>query len=71
MRGEHAKQIPGKLFKFALLVYLMRLMRQERFVNQRPERITGLGDRFVNVARPDGNCVLFGFGLKVHGAADE
>ena len=66
MRGEHAEQFPGKLFKFAFLVYFMRLMRQERLVNQRCERSPGLGDRFVNVIGPDGDSVLFGFGLKIH-----
>jgi hypothetical protein len=71
VRGKHAKQVPGKLLKLAFLVYVMRLMRQERFVNQRPERRPGLGDRFVNVTRPDGNGVLFGVGLIVHVAAGE
>ena len=35
------------------------------------ERSPGLGDRFVNVTRTDGNGVLVGFGLKVHVAAGE
>jgi hypothetical protein len=61
-----AKGDVGKLLKFAFLVYLMGLMRQERFINQRPERSPGLSDSLVNVTRPDGNRVLFGVGLKVH-----
>jgi hypothetical protein len=50
VRGEHAMQIPGKIFKFAFLVYFMGLMGKERFVNQRPECSAGLGDRFPDVA---------------------
>ena len=50
VRGEHAQQIPGELFKLAFLVDLMRLMGQERFVNQGPERTPGFGDCLPDVA---------------------
>jgi hypothetical protein len=71
VRRKHAQQIPGKLFKLAFLVHLMRLVGQERFVDPCYERSSGPRDRFVNVIGPDGNGIFFGFGLKIHIEADE
>src|SRR5438128_12509507 len=66
VRGKYAKQVPGKLFKFAFLVDLMGLMRYERFVYQRCERSPSLGDRFVNVLDRDGNDVFLGLRFEIH-----